>query len=79
MGDQELALTLLGFAQAQPTLRRETKHRLKRFVLPRLAGSAWARGQAMTVDEAVSLACGDGEEMHPLQSHQRDDGNGIAR
>ncbi len=84
-GDQERALTLLGFAQAQPTLRRETKHRLERFVLPRLAGSAyreteaWARGRAMTVDEAVSLACGGGEEMHSLQSHQHDDGNGIAR
>jgi len=65
-GDQERALTMLGFALAQPTLRRETKHRLERFVLPRIAGSAyreteaWARGQAMTLEEAVSLACGDG-------------------
>jgi len=65
-GEQERALTLLGFVLVQPTLRRETKHRLDRFVLPRLAGlayqgmEAWARGQAMTLEAAVSLACGEG-------------------
>ena len=63
-GEQERALLLLGFALAQPTLRRETRHRLDRFVLPRLNGlayqdtQAWASGQTLSLEEALALACG---------------------